>query len=153
MTNFNGIPPAYAKGQAPYDNDRNVSFVSLLNPRETPTAECAFVTCPIKQDAPGDDPNNKEEEEEDDQKRQGSSSTRAGGSMDKTIIEVNGQPHTRRLSETAKTVYGLVCLTTPKALEDNKAPFTYVLRSHKIPRCCWLYCGGCLPFKPSSNSI
>ncbi|CDJ51402.1 SAG family member [Eimeria brunetti] len=47
FTNFNGeLPPAYEANTKPYDDPRNISFISLFNPKESPKVDCAYFTCP-----------------------------------------------------------------------------------------------------------
>ncbi|CDJ51401.1 SAG family member [Eimeria brunetti] len=47
FTNFNReLPPAYAANTRPYDIPRNISFISLFNPHESPKVDCAYFTCP-----------------------------------------------------------------------------------------------------------
>ncbi|CDJ51404.1 SAG family member [Eimeria brunetti] len=47
FTNFNGeLPPAYEANTKPYDDPRNISFISLFNPKDSPKVDCAYFTCP-----------------------------------------------------------------------------------------------------------
>lgn len=51
--NFKTIPPVYKKSVSVYRSFQNTSFISLFNPQEDATMDCAFLVCPLKDLPPG----------------------------------------------------------------------------------------------------
>ncbi|KAL8453393.1 hypothetical protein Emed_000892 [Eimeria media] len=98
VKNFPSLPPSYSKGKELYAKDQNVSFVGLFNPNPQPTVDCAVITCSLNTDS-----NN--------------AKTLNGNDLSGTVPGSEGE-------NKKKTVYSLVCLSTPQALEETKEPFT-----------------------------
>ncbi|CDJ29194.1 SAG family member [Eimeria mitis] len=113
FSNFNGLPPQYTEDTEPYDNPQNISFISLFNPSENPKVDCAYFTCPAKKTVKQNQEVVEDEEEEGEEEAGGGSSNGNGPEQG------SGSEST-----TDKEVKALVCVTTPKALNKDAAPYT-----------------------------
>ncbi|CDJ32936.1 SAG family member [Eimeria mitis] len=111
FSNFNGLPPQYTEGT---DNRQNISFISLFNPSENPKVDCAYFTCPAKKAG-----KQQQEVVEDDQEEGEEEETGGGNSNGNGPGQGSGSETT-----TDKEVKALVCVTTPKALNKDAAPYT-----------------------------
>ncbi|CDJ32257.1 SAG family member [Eimeria mitis] len=115
LSNFDGVPPQYKEETAPYDNPQNISFISLFNPNENPKVDCAYFTCPAQQ-ADSQQRNNLVDGEGEGEGEEGDPEADSGGSGPK--------PDDGGTSTTDKEVKALVCVTTPKVLNKDAAPYT-----------------------------
>ncbi|CDJ70313.1 SAG family member [Eimeria necatrix] len=91
----NELPPTFtALNDPPIYTDQAVSFVALYNPKASPVASCAFVTCT------------------------------EGGAFAAADLSKSHEGRTlRRLQELETTATAVICLTNPKALTAGAAPF------------------------------
>ncbi|CDJ70108.1 SAG family member [Eimeria necatrix] len=91
----NKLPPTYTtSNQSEVYNNRAVSFVSLYNPQTSPVASCAFVTC-----------------------------TKGAGSVASALSRSDERRTLRRLQGEEEPTTAIICLTNPKALITDAAPF------------------------------
>ncbi|CDJ32938.1 SAG family member [Eimeria mitis] len=116
LSNFKSLPPQYTGETAPYADPQNISFISLFNPNENPKVDCAYFTCPAQQadsqqrnNVSGGDGEGEGEGDEDPEVDSGVDGPKPGGEGGST---------------TDKEVKALVCVTTPKALNKDAAPYT-----------------------------
>ncbi|CDJ33654.1 SAG family member [Eimeria mitis] len=118
LSNFKSLPPQYTEDTELYKDPQNVSFISLFNPKENPKVDCAYFTCPAKENKP---------------KQQSTDvvgGTGDNGEKDPNADEGDGddeeEPETGEGSETTtdKEVKALLCITTPNALTQGAAPYT-----------------------------
>ncbi|KAL8275997.1 hypothetical protein Esti_000113 [Eimeria stiedai] len=93
--NFGAIPPKFTEEtRNVYTDPANLSFIALYNPGSDPKADCRVVTC--TQETTVQTPQQ----------------------------QMTGQQDQGTEAGTKKTAHALLCLTTPKALQEGKAPFT-----------------------------
>ncbi|CDJ70314.1 SAG family member [Eimeria necatrix] len=91
----NKLPPTYTVSDTPaVYTDKAVSFVALYNPKTNPVASCAFVTC-----------------------------TTANEIAAAELSKRHSGPTLRRLADGEKPSTAVICLTNPKALNDEEPPF------------------------------
>lgn len=91
----NELPPKYtALGDPDVYTDRAVSFVALYNPKASPVASCAFVTC-----------------------------TKGTAVAAQEMSRRHDSSPLRRLQDGAQTKTAVICLTNPDALAPGTAPF------------------------------
>ncbi|CDJ70109.1 SAG family member [Eimeria necatrix] len=91
----NQLPPTYTALNNPaVYTDRAVSFIALYNPKASPVASCAFVTC-----------------------------TTASEFAAPALSKGKEGPTLRSLGDGAQTTTAVICLTNPKALTTGAAPF------------------------------
>ncbi|CDJ32937.1 SAG family member [Eimeria mitis] len=118
LSNFKGLPPQYTEDTELYKAPQNVSFISLFNPKENPKVDCAYFTCPAKENTPkpqntdvgagtGDGAEKDPPQDDGDEDDEGDPD--AGGESETT---------------TDKEVKALLCITTPNALTQGAAPYT-----------------------------
>ncbi|CDJ29193.1 SAG family member [Eimeria mitis] len=88
---------AYTENTAPYDKVQNVSFISLFNPKENAKVDCAYFICPAAEED-ADEPKNRNDDEPPSE---------------------DPEPE----ATTDKDLKAILCITTPSALEANKAPY------------------------------
>ncbi|CDJ66915.1 SAG family member [Eimeria necatrix] len=91
----NKLPPTYTAPNEPdVYTDRAVSFVALYNPQASPVASCAFVTC-----------------------------TTASDFAASALSRSDERRALRRLQGEEEPITAVICLTSPKALIPEAAPF------------------------------
>ncbi|CDJ32935.1 SAG family member [Eimeria mitis] len=88
---------AYTENTAPYNKIQNVSFISLFNPKENAKVDCAYFICPAAEED-ADEPKNRNDDEPPSE---------------------DPEPE----ATTDKDLKAILCITTPSALEANKAPY------------------------------
>ncbi|KAL8270817.1 hypothetical protein Esti_005291 [Eimeria stiedai] len=138
--NVETLPPAYFKDVLPYHDHRNISSVGLFNTSANLTIDCAVMNC---RNLTGDD-NTKDGSGTPGGTTTSSStapptttttpSTTQKPPTTPTTVDSSGTSGTpselqapasssRRLSSASDSTYSLICLSSPQALKQGKAPF------------------------------
>ncbi|KAL8453397.1 hypothetical protein Emed_000896 [Eimeria media] len=139
IKDFPSTPPTYTANEPFYKEHKNVSVVGLYNPQSNPKVDCAIITCQSKasndgspEAAPGEgDPPLGSEADKPEELQPGKEPVLElpGARSDREDVGLvpggvgtpeAGKPST---SET-KSVYSLVCLSSPEALQNSEAPFS-----------------------------
>ncbi|KAL8454310.1 hypothetical protein Emag_001508 [Eimeria magna] len=127
VSNFPSLPPAYSADELLYTDVKNVSFVGLFNSREEPALDCAVITCRAKAQSQNPVP---APEPEDTQLPNGTDETESSAAAPGAHPDGEGQgdtaatESTRRLSAETGPVYSMICLSSPRALQETIPPFT-----------------------------
>ncbi|KAL8453386.1 hypothetical protein Emed_000885 [Eimeria media] len=119
VQHFPSLPPSASEGGDLYLNNRNIAFVGLFNTGKNPTVDCAIITCDAKNatstttvaptttaTSKGTDP----------------ASTASATSSTEASSPTGETQRSSRADEHA--VHSVLCLSSPKALQENVAPFT-----------------------------
>ncbi|CDJ31456.1 LOW QUALITY PROTEIN: SAG family member [Eimeria mitis] len=126
------VQPQQGRHSDVYAESRNRSLVALYNPNKGATVDCAYITCPVSTTttttvATSAGSTDKEEEDDADGSKEtvnGLGGERETGGPASSGEQPKTGPTVRRLSTPSETVTGLVCLTNPAALENEKKPFS-----------------------------